>query len=181
MGAIKKYCNRAVLIDNGDLVKEGTPQDIAQKYEDFNQKDIDRETVKRNIKNVSKSKLKIKLEGKSGNEKTNFAYDEELSVKLSWPKELNVKNAGVAIYKQSGEYIFGANTIYDKITLRGNSLDYKVSLTFGAGRYFVVAGLFGETDKETIEFVSAGPSFSLKAQEKARWEGLVNLNHKWEP
>jgi ABC-type polysaccharide/polyol phosphate transport system ATPase subunit len=181
MSAVRKYCNRAVLIDNGDLVKEGSPQDIAQKYEELNQEDIDRETVKRNIKNVEKSKLKIKLASTAGSEKTNFKYGEDLLVQLSWPEELKVMNAGVAIYKQSGEYIFGTNTLLDKISIKKNSLEYSVNLSFGPGRYFVAAGLFGKTDREVIEFVSDGPSFSLKAEEKARWEGLINLNHKWGP
>lgn len=180
MAAIKKYCTRAALIDNGDLVTIDTPRDIARKYEELNQKDIDRETTKRNMKNIVNSKLEMTITDSAGKKRTSFEHDEELVVKLHWPKGMPVENAGVAIHLRNGQYIFGANTIYDKIDITNNALEYKVRLNLGPGRYFVAAGLFGKDDEDVLEFVGDGPTFSIMPPKNAKWEGLSPLTHTWE-
>lgn len=95
---------------------------------------------------------------------------------------MNVKNAGVAIIKDTGEYVFGSNTFTTKGVENSNGATdfiYEVKMNVGQGRYRIMAGVFGETQKEEIDFLTNGPSFLVTKQPNSKWEGLMYLEHKW--
>jgi hypothetical protein len=102
-----------------------------------------------------------------------------MTVRVTWNKKLDVRNVGVAIYKANGEYVFGTNTILDKVSLQGNSIDYKIdSLDIGNGVYNFKAGLFGKTDKEVLGYLSKGPDFVVETKTH-KWEGVTYIPHSW--
>ncbi len=178
MGAVKKYCNKAVLIEDGDLVKIGSSRAIAKLYDDLNEKDIDMETARENAKKANTSRLAISLGNSKGDAKTTYTYGDSLRVRLDWPDEIPAANAGVAIYTQDGTYIFGTNTMDDKQPVSGNTLFYDARLNLGAERYVVIAALFDKVGN-TLEMQSNGPIFKITAPSNAKWDGLLNLEHTW--
>ena len=100
---------------------------------------------------------------------------------MSWAKSLKVQNLGVAIIKESGEYIFGKNTLNTKgLNIESKtSFNYEVELNFGYGRYHISYGLFGKTGSDMIEFISKGPNFIIQSEEDTDWDGLISLPSKW--
>jgi len=99
---------------------------------------------------------------------------------MKWPKEFSgVKNVGIAIYKNSGEYIFGDNTLGLAKKPTKNYAEYKVCLDIGPGSYHLVAGVFGETDAVVIEAVQRGPEFIIESNKDDKIQGLTRLKSVW--
>lgn len=178
MGDVRKFCTNALLIADGKIIDYGDPNKIAMHYEDINQKVIDQETANNNL--VAKHN-DIALELINPHNKSSFSTGDTLKVRLSWNSDLNVKNVGIALMKASGEYVYGKNTFKTKLrsSKSFNSIEYKLKLNFGHGRYYLSAGIFGEKRSDIIAFLAGGPSFIIKSSSDTDWEGLAFTESKW--
>ena len=176
MSVVERFCSRALMLENGEVVDIGVPRKVAQRYSDANQEDY--------VKSVEvpySGNIKIQtLDPETRKAKTQFTTNDKLLVRLSWDRT-DVLSAGVALMKQSGEYVFGPNTTNDKFKLdKGTkSLEYSVELNLGPGEYFIKAGLFGKTDATVLEFVDEGPVIIIEPNKKAQWGGITHLEHSW--
>lgn len=181
MGVVQRFCSRALMLTDGEVVKIGTPRIVSQMYSDSNK---DAYATQKQLEETSRSysadiKIQI-LDAKTKQPKKRFLQQEELLVRLSWERN-KVENAGIAIMKQSGEYIFGPNTYRDKQAFHDKKeLYYTARLNLAPGEYFLKAGLFGKKDRDVLEFVDEGPSFMVDTiSKKTVWGGLTNLPHAW--
>lgn len=178
MGVVEKYCNRAILISEGKIVDQGDPKKVAKHYSLLNAEATNIDTAKQNNKIDNKQKIKVRLLNNEGNEASNFNHGDWLRVSLTWPEELRVKNVGVAILKSTGDIVFANNTTETKGLKIKNSIEYKVNLNLLPGRYSLMAGLFGTTDTDVIEFLDNGPMFSVNKIDKV-WGGITVLDSIW--
>lgn len=178
MAAVEKYCSRAMLIQEGKITVIGNPHDVASAYSTLN--DMAYESSPSNdVVKESKGDLKVKLMNLDKKETVAFTSGDELSVSVRWNNS-NVKNVGVAIYTQAGEYIYGTNTYVDNKNVDDNKIIYHVQLDLAEGDYYLQIGLFGDTDEDHIEIENHGPSFIVNRNKQApRWEGKVKLKSKW--
>jgi ABC-2 type transport system ATP-binding protein len=177
MGTVKRFCTRAMLINNGQIVSIGDPNKVASSYTELNN-----EVINKSIEEKAKRKAeKYTTEAKIADTNT-LSYGDEIILNLDWSRvSRKVENIGVAIYGNAGEYIFGANTILDRCDIKGaRNLRYTLKARLGSGNYHFKIGLFGSTDKDIIEFIDEGPEFTIKKNLKPKWEGLTYLEHKWE-
>lgn len=179
MGMVRRFCTKAVLIHDGELLKVGNPRDVAAAYSKLNLIQTEDNIIKRNL-SLNKAPLKLELLDNSNKQQTSFKTYEEMTVKMHWPEELiGVKNLGIAIHKNSGEYICGDNTFGLEISPQSNNAVYKVKLDLGPGTYYLVAGLFGEKDSDIVNFLPKGPEFMIKADSKDQIQGLTRLKSDW--
>jgi ABC-2 type transport system ATP-binding protein len=180
MGVVERFCDRAMLIKDGEVIKIGSPYRVAQMYSDLNKETYVAEKQKKEAEKNRKQNLKIRVLGKETRKpKVRFNQGDTALIELSW-KNPSVKNAGVAIMRQSGEYVFGPNTIQDKYILKNpNKLYYEVKLDLGPGEYYLKAGLFGEKEDQVIEFVDDGPSIIVEKSSGPAWGGIAFLEHSW--
>lgn len=180
MNAIEKYCDKAVLISEGNIKSIGGPQDIAYQYTIDNLNNYSENDQKRQEKTQKgKNSPEIKLLNKKGKESNLFERNDELTVEINW-KNPEVKNIGVALLTDMGEYIFGTNTDVDDFDVIGTKLKYKLKLNLGEARYSLKIGFYGETDQEKLDFINEGPSFSIVNKDKSGWGGVVPLERSWE-
>lgn len=182
MGSVRRFCTRAMLILDGKIVDIGSPDKISSLYSKLNQKAINKETDAMNLDIKNSSGLRASLTNVNGKQQSSYAYGEKIIVRIAWPKDIHPKNIGVAIMKESGEYIFGRNTLDMKgLNLDNrNSFSFEAQLELGYGRYHLSYGLFGETESDVIDFVSNGPSFIIQTTPELGWGGLVKLKSSWE-
>lgn len=178
MTAVERFCNRAVFIENGKVKKMGNPYHVAAAYSRSN--DEAYEVSHEVLPEQQESDISIIVTGIDGSEKNHFTHGDKMKVRLSWTRP-GVKFAGVAIIRQSGEYVFGANTYQDKWRLKElNGLEYEVDLNLGDGDYFIKAGLFGQDDTDIIDFEENGSLFTVNRDyNDSRWGGLTKLHYKW--
>ena len=176
MGAVERFCNKAVLLEDGKIKLQGKPHVVAAAYSRSNEA----EHVKSHNFDRSLAPFDVRLYDSQGNETSSFGYNEIITVKLSWSYP-DVKNVGVAIFRENGEYVFGPNTYQDKYKIKNiNEAEYTVKLNLNEGDYFIKAGLTGKRDIDTIAFIEEGPHFSVQRDYKhGRWGGVTKLDHTW--
>ena len=176
MESIKKFCDRAVVIHKGLIKYEGTPAEATREYVRLNFPEASVDTKK--PKDDSKAQV-IALKGeKRLRNNASINYGDKVKFNIKWHKNSRIKNVGVALYSDSGQYIFGTNTILEKKKLVTNKISYEVELNLGRGNYYIQVGLFGETDSEKIYFIDRAYEFIVQAED--RWQGLTQFNHRWE-
>lgn len=179
MGMVRRFCTRAVLIQGGEVLVEGDPNKVASKYSQLNNELIAQEIDYANIRQGDHD-LKISLGKDSA--KVDALYDtgSEAKIVFTWPEHFEgVKNIGFAIMKNSGEFMFGANTIGMHPDLSKRRLQVTVRLDLGPGKYHLVAGLFGETEHHVVTFNDRGPQLMIREQADIREQGMVRLDHEW--
>lgn len=176
MATVKRFCSQAMLIDNGGIVDIGSPDKIANTYSKLNDNSISNSMSKDESARSKKNVTHVKLVSDNI-----VNYGELSKVKVNWTAyKGKVKNVGVAVYKNTGEYIFGTNTVVDKFDIKDAvSLEYEFQTQLGAGNYHLKIGLFGKSDKDIIEFIDEGPQFTVKKPLNQKWEGLIDLEHDW--
>ena len=174
MAAINKFCDRAMMINGGKVVVIGSPRKVSTEYLRINAVQTEKTVQAENLKNQKKYDTRVLL-SRAGN----YRMGETAKIEIRWPKSSgNIKNVGVALFKNSGEYVFGANTKLDKYTLKDNKLVYEVALNVGPGAYHFKVGLFGKDTAKVIEFIDEGPRVTVVG-DKLKWEGISYLEHKW--
>lgn len=173
MSAVERFCNKAIFIDKGVIEVEGNPHEVAAAYSRSNM--IYDSEIKKSYNDFT-----ISIVGKDKKPKYIFNFGEKMTVKLTWKYD-NVKNVGVAIFRENGEYVFGPNTYQDKhLLIKDRSATYEVDLNLNEGRYFLKAGLMGDDDSMTIAFIEEGPYFLVQRDYgSGRWGGVTKLNHTW--
>lgn len=178
MGAVERFCTKAVMLEDGHIKIEGKPHEVASAYSRSNDEHYNNVVVEEEEK--KHSDIDIVLKDSKGKPCSKFISGDTMTVELQWQQD-DVKHAGVSILRQSGEYVFGQNTYNEKYSLGSNkSIAYEIKLDVIEGDYFIVAGLFGENDSIRIDFEEHGPQFTVNRNKNdARWGGIAKLPHKW--
>jgi ABC-2 type transport system ATP-binding protein len=181
MSVVERFCTRAMLIHDGKIEKIGDPLEVSDMYSEINKLSYSEGKLKLEDKYNGNIRVSL-LDANTKKPKNRFMYGESALVRLSWHRK-DAKNIGVALLKQTGEYVFGPNTFQENqpFKMGTTSYYYLVKLNIGPGEYYLKAGLFGDTDKESLEFLDNGPSFVVerKKDDKVIWGGITNLPHAW--
>ena len=186
MDTVRKFCNRALLISDGNIVEIGDPKKVANKYSELNQKQIDKETGRDNA-NAAKASgakyLKVKLLNTKDVTTQAFNRGDTLRVDLRWPglSSDDIESVGINIFKQTGEHITGINSRFTKHATDWKSkgkiaIDFKLDISNGS--YYVLPEIF-KKEGERIDSLVDGPKFTVKGND-IKWSGIVELPHTWQ-
>ncbi len=182
MATVEKYCDRALLLHKGEIIKIGSPEDVSHNYQQDNKKSYLKGEIKQRHRQDKKiladKNVSIRLTDVNKKESNNFKPGESAIVGISWADD-RIKNLGVALVKQTGDYIFGANTILDEFNIKGKKAEYKIKLDIGPGSYLLRVGFFGDTDQDKIDLIKDGPRIEIDAEGEQNWGGVVYLDHEW--
>jgi len=180
METVRQFCTRAVLINDGKVVKLGDPRKIADIYSELNQEEIDRQSEKQNIKNETAIDIQLS-DTKTKKNQVSFFTGDEITIGAKWLGDEKISSIGINIYKTSGEHITGHNSRYgveptnDGIT--GCELSYELNLK--PGKYYILAQAFDESD-QIVNTLFDGPQFTVKQKgNNSTWSGLTDLSHTW--
>lgn len=180
MGAVERFCNKAIFIEDGVIKLSGKPHLVAAAYSRSNDESYNRAQEKERAKVKSEEPFKVELYNSKGEATRMFEYGETMTVRLEWGQE-GVGSGGVALFCEGGEYVFGPNTYQDKFKLKNpNRLDYEVVLNLNEGQYFIKAGINGQNDFDRVAFIEEGPHFTIsRDQNSPRWGGITKLPYNW--
>ena len=177
MAAVKRYCDRCIVVNEGKIIADGTPEKAAKIYERLNLDKIADNADESQQKKVE-TPIKITTLNKQAISTNKFNYLDTMKVKLSWKND-GVKNAGVTLFK-GNEYLYGTNTFNKNIELKDGTLSLDIELNLGPGKYRIGAGLFGETEADSIVYLPEGPEFVVEGSDTSEWGGLTKLESNWE-
>lgn len=175
MSVVERFCTRALMIDKGEVVKIGNPTEVAKLYSGANES---RYLSARQIEEEKKQKrIENGITIHSNNKQKAFESGDTFHIEIEW-RNTDIKNVGIALLTQAGQFVYGVNTIDDKVTVRGNMVQYDLKLDIGRGEYNLTLGFFGDTPEDEIEYITEIESFTVKSSDKS-WGGVAHLSHKW--
>src|SRR6266496_1636956 len=173
MGSVQRFCDRAMVVDTGALLFIGDTDEAAFRYKKLNFP----ESVFTQ-KGDEEVPFELYITDTKGKRTKHFKYGDRVQVHLEWKPDERIKNAGVALFRDDGLYVFGTNTFLDKVKPTGNSLVYEFTANLGGAHYFVQSALFGEGEDQLVYSIYDGPNFSVS--QPAIWQGTTFLEHKWQ-
>lgn len=187
MASVKRFCNRAVFIEDGDVKGLGDPRKIADEYSKSN-----REVIERNLKNSNESQevheqthLKAVIAKSPLSKRHVYRYGESMKIDIdlsSFPKDAKIESVGVNIFKTSGEHVTGENSRYEiksPIDLTDTSrLSLEYTLNIKPAKYSLYIEAFKKEGVQA-EAISKGFEFIVAQDDDISWSGLVELPHKW--
>lgn len=177
MGAVRRFCNKALYLEDGKIKKIGNPDDISDLYDEANRQSSSITSVIKEIELSNCKDVKINiLDDKNKNTRT-VKSEDFVFVDITWERD-DVENIGVAIMRRDGTYMFGVNTFNFEKDLNKKIL-YKFKASFTEGDYYLKVVLFGANDKDVKQAVKHGPTFSIINSSRKEWGGMARVDYEW--
>jgi ABC-type polysaccharide/polyol phosphate transport system ATPase subunit len=206
VNSIKRFCNRAIWMNNGIIVQDGNTDEVTDHYLDFLKSELpidqylkdcstssDTDESMENDKGedidvagIEIAEVKdLRIYNMSGQEIDDIKHGEHVKLKVRYivsDESIEEPVLGVAIRRIDNEYICGLNTKLDNVKIswkRGYNeieLDYPCFNLIG-GEYYFDVGIFDKTGIVNLEYKTKIKSFFVKMDYIA--EGIVVLNHRW--
>ncbi|WP_018758695.1 ABC transporter ATP-binding protein [Paenibacillus terrigena] len=193
---VKRFCNKALWIKDGELIVSGQSSEVVDLYEDYMKNDVVPDLNKKIELDVCMEVEEdfvvplnneiMSLITKYKLNKANFNCFDRFEVEVEYEIYEEIIEGfllGVAIYTPKREYIFGPNTYLEKIEIPNNLGRHVVKyiipeLPILSGTYLLDIGVFNnegivciDYKQEAIEFHVTNKYFS---------EGQFYINHGWE-
>lgn len=170
MGAVQEYCDRAMLINDGVVVKTGRSDEIASLYTELNYKSLkNEEVVEANDDKYTKAQI-VKVYSKNGSSKSSrFKVGESISINFEAKFKETIQDlvAGVTVKDMTGRPVFATNTQVAKIKLPNYQKNDKVGFEFlfsnplNEGTYIVEPAIADSVTKEVYDSRVEGCRFSV--------------------
>jgi lipopolysaccharide transport system ATP-binding protein len=190
IASIQRYCDRAMLLENGKVKKIGQADAVCNEY------------VKQNVENTKKERAeliysegvsldhanykitKVDFLNEKGQSKSAFKTGDNISVRVYFDikkKDQDI-NFGVAIYNQENLYCLGVNTINDGVDTKAYlrqgylQIDYH-NMPLRTNRYYIKAGIFGQNDQVIFDFLEKSQTFTVLSDNNN--QGNIEIDYKW--
>lgn len=179
MDTVRKFCNRAMLINDGELIDISSPHSIADKYSKLNEEQT-KEAISSLSKNESKY-LKLQILGEDNKQKKVFDAEDLARFEIAWggldPQVL--ESIGINIFKLSGEHITGINTRDTNLPGKwkeAGGIVIDINLNINSGKYYLLVEAFAKPGS-TIDSLE-GPQFIIR-KNTAKWSGITKIPYEW--
>lgn len=185
MSAVQRFCERAILIDKGEIVLSGNPSDIANLYLEQN---LDSSQNKKKssgkkeqseapnyiIKNISLSADGKVAKGFHIHQKITATFDVEAE-KIVEPLQI-----GFQIFSKDGTYVFGTNSHnagQQAITKNKTTVTVAIDQHLGPGTYQLNLAIMNATATKVLRYIPNAITFNIKQDTKV--QGVVLIDDKW--
>lgn len=181
---VKRFCNKAIWLDKGEVKAIGKANDICNQYQDFM---VAGESVAEDNSNSNCNHtthlpariLSTELDKKTLKPGDDLSLTIEYEVYDDYVKGLLV---GAAIFKTNRDYIFGANTYLDKFGIpstRGiHKVKYRIhDLPLLPSKFIFDVGIFTDGSLITLDYKNSVEEFEVYDDYNS--EGLVHIEHDW--
>jgi len=154
LNSLKLLCNRVLLLNHGEIVQEGEPEDVINSYNFLISKLNDKEE-KMSIKDASNSSFgtfdveitEVSIKGENSN--SNVISSGEvatITIKILSKKDMSNMTVGIMIRDKFGQDIFGTNTFYYDMKLdfkqnQSSICEFSMPLNIGVGKYSITTAV----------------------------------------
>lgn len=199
VNSIKRFCNRAIWLNQGALIMDGNTDEVTDKYLDFLKSELpiegylalcetiqDSSVSNVNIENIDIVEIgELHIYNSAGREINDIQHNESVKLKvIYYVGDTSVESPvlGVAIRRIDNEYICGLNTKLDHMKIPWKKGYNEIHLTYECfnligGEYYFDVGIFDKTGIVNIDYKTKIKTFFVKMDYIA--EGIVVLNHEW--
>jgi len=182
MGAVQRFCDRALVIEGGKITGIYNPYDAAEEYEKINQPLKKDDSIDNSLRRgsgevvlqhytVNKKKIRLEQTIKAVQGKP-FSFTAHLDNKQSLEYVI-----GVAFYDQYGVNMAGPNT--SKHNFSNNSVTFSVdALSFNPGIYTLMFVIYDK--KQSMEYDYVEKSLKIEVEDVGyRTHGKINMYETW--
>ncbi len=168
MGAVRYFCDRAILLDGGKLKSEGKASDIADKYSEmFITETTDDKLKKTKIKRLGTGKARI-INATSNVRRNQIVINAEVVPEI----KIDTLQYGIHIVGQDGNEIAAMNNqmlrLPDVMNVETGKViffEWKIDNIFSDGKYFITLTL--ADGKEVLDRYEEATSFRIKRTERS--------------
>lgn len=157
LNSLKLLCDRVILLNHGEVAKEGTPEDVINSY-NFLISKLNDEDNKMSIKENDKNSfgtfdveiIHVGIKGENSNSNVISSGENAIiEVKISSKIDIADMTVGIMIRDRFGQDIFGTNTYHHKLNIdfKADShylCTYRMPLNIGSGKYSITAAVHSE-------------------------------------
>ncbi len=197
MGAIRNSCGSAIWLDNGQIVKRGTADEVVRAYENLVKCSGDSPSsshiVERSIEDVVDSSFyvsRVEMMDNKGNHATTFRYNEKMVLVIDvvgYPPT-RAYNLEFRIYNQESEFVAVGSSAYHGILLGKSTKRIRIEigpLILTSGHYTIS---FSAVDSQVgirydnwlkccgFDVFECFP-FGFGIELRQNWEGICVLQH----
>lgn len=206
VNSIKRFCNRAIWMNQGTVIQDGNTDEVTDRYLDFLKSELpieqyltqfnDSEEKNESTEEAHSSEIDVTgidiaevqelcMYNAAGRMIDEIQHGEKVKLKIKYlvgDESIESPLLGVAIRRIDNEYICGLNTKLDHVKIpwkRGYNeieLNY-LNFNLIGGEYYFDVGIFDKTGIVNLEYKTKIKSFFVKMDYIA--EGIVVLDHEW--
>ena len=182
LSSIQQFCDKVIWMEKGKINKIGYAQDVISTYLNDETADETNKTKKPEKKHTHIADVQFTNENNENVSVIKSGESLTIKIKIVNDNKRNNLNFGVAIFSKDGNYVYGTNTLIDPpdqyLSLKDNivTIQYE-SLPLQKGRYYLDVAIFGDSDREVLDFSSRIYNFFVHSSHPA--QGIVNLNSEW--
>lgn len=199
IAVVQRYCDRAMLLRNGKIVKVGKAQYVASEYIYENMSDEERRMAgEKKEKNVNKGNesvesqsnkiveiTKVEFLDKDGKVKNIFETGDDIVARIHYNAKKKIEKPvfGTAIYTQDGIHISGPNTKTSKFIIdfieSDGFLDFvMLKNQFFTGSFKFTVSIFNWECVIPFDFRDKAYGFKIISQEENQ-NGLITMETLW--
>lgn len=200
VNCVKRFCNRAIWLNQGELIMDGNTDEVTDHYLDFLKSDLpmaeylaqtaaQKATNREQDHDVTGIDMvqiqSLRMYDSLGREIHEIQHGQKVVLRVGYlVADESIPNPllGVAIRRVDNEYICGLNTKLDHVTIPWKKGYNEVTLSYPmfnlvGGEYYFDVGIFDQTGIVNLDYSTRIKSFFVKMDYIA--EGIVVLNHEW--
>jgi ABC-2 type transport system ATP-binding protein len=189
MGQVAELCDRAILLDHGKVVIDGTPNEVIATFRDIleQRRLAESDLAGRAADDPSHAKIsatRVRIPGRGPGEPARPGDDIVIETTLSHPTGLPAWLCAIQIDNEHGQVVFGTNTDHERSGLGSlvgeRQLEVRiVSPMFGQGTYHVSVALLDPSGNHLAD-ASLTTSFVMEA-DGPNWGSVYAMSRVEEP
>lgn len=204
VNSIKRFCNRAIWMNQGKIIQDGNTDEVTDHYLDFLKSELPIDQYLEQCREYSQEKKEaceisaedvagidiaeirdLQMYNIAGRRIDEIQHGETVRLKVSYlVGDDTIENPvlGVAIRRIDNEYICGLNTKLDQVIISWKKGYNEIELEYPCfnligGEYYFDVGIFDKTGIVNLVYKTKIKTFFVKMDYIA--EGIVVLNHSW--
>ena len=190
LNSLKVLCDRLILLNKGEVVKEGLPEEVINDYNfliarlNDNQNEMKIKKISNNsFGNFDIEIKEVFLKGVFSNSNI-ISSGEEANITIKIYSKVNIKNMtiGIVIRDKYGQDIFGTNTYYHSMNIEFKENEwyectFKMKLNIGVGKYTISAAVHSnETHLEHCShWIDSAEEFKVVGTIGEKFIGICRL------
>ena len=157
LNSLKLLCDRVILLNHGEVVDEGNPENIINQYNFLISKLNDKEE-KMSIKEAYNSSFgtfdikitKVTIKGEKSNSNViSSGENSKIEIEIESKKDLPNMTIGIVIRDKFGQDIFGTNTFHHQVGLdfkkdKKYLCNFNMPLNIGIGKYSITTAIHSQ-------------------------------------
>lgn len=193
LNSLKLLCDRVLLLNHGEIVEQGNPEDVINTYNflisklnDTQEKMIIKQSDNSSFGTFDVEIISVTIQGEYSRANVISSGENSIvKIKIASKKDISNMTVGIMIRDRFGQDIFGTNTYHYKLNLdfKANSqytCSYSMPLNIGIGKYSITAAVHSEDThlNNCSHWLDNAANFEVAGIIGEPFVGLCNLHPK---